>query len=91
MVGTGDLCPATIFFVEFDKIVSLQQHIVKFQKRHRLLAFQTRLDAVHGQHPVDGIIGSDIAQKREVIDVFEPIPVVNHFGVRGSGAEFKKF
>ena len=91
MVRAGNLGAAAVFVVQYAEIVALQKHIVKFKERHRLLAFQACFYTVHCQHAVNRITGADVAQKGKIVNVLEPVPVVDHNRVVGAVAEFQKF
>ena len=56
-------------FVQFHEVVALQNHVIEFQERQRLLALEPQLDAVQGQHAVDGEMPADVAQERDVLEL----------------------
>ena len=91
LVSSGNLGTAAVFLQQNTKIIPLKKHIVKFKKRHRLFTFKTTFYAVHRQHPVDGITGADIPQEFQIVNVFEPVIVVNHQRIIFAIAEFKEF
>ena len=51
------------------EIVGLQDHVIEFEERQRLLALEPQPHAVHGQHAVDREMPPDIAQERDVVAV----------------------
>ncbi len=83
LVGAAHLQIAAEAPGQLDEIVGLQDRVVEFEKRHRLVAVEPQLDAVLGQHAVDRKMPADVAQQRDVAQFVEPIGVVDHD--RGAG------
>ncbi len=75
--------------VELDEVIALQDHVVEFQERERLLALEAQPDAVHRQHAVDGEMPADIAQERDVLELSQPIVVVHHDRACGTASELE--
>src|SRR3546814_9113674 len=53
LVGPTELQPAPSAARQLQEVVGLEDHIVKFEERQRLLAVKPESDAVERQHPVD--------------------------------------
>ena len=87
LIGSAELQDAAISLEQLHEVVALHDHVVEFEKGQRLFALQTQLHAVHGQHPIDGEMPADIAQKRDVLQFAEPIIVVRHDRARGAAVK----
>ena len=69
LVGAAHLQAAAVAPVELDEIVGLQDHVVEFEERQRLLALEPQLDRIHRQHAVDREMPADIAQELDVVEL----------------------
>ena len=87
LVRAAHLQNAAVALVEFNEIVRLQDHVVEFEKRQRLLAIEPKLHRIERQHLVDGEMPADVAQEGNVVQLVEPIGVVRH---DRAGAEIEK-
>ena len=63
---------------QLEEVVGLEDHVVEFEEGQRLLAVEPQLDAVEGQHPVDREMRADVAQERDVVELVEPVVIVDH-------------
>ena len=72
---------------KLQEVVSLQQHVVEFEEGQRLLALKPELHRVEGQHPVDGEVPPIFAQEIDVVEVLQPLVVVDEECVRLPVAE----
>ena len=77
--------------VQFDEVVSLQHHVVELDEAQRLLALEPELDRVVGQHAVDAEMPAIVAQEIDVIELIEPVGVVDHESVARALAEAQEF
>ena len=76
LIVAAQLHDAAILTVEHEEIVTLHQHIVQLEERETPL--QALLIAFRGQHPIHGEMYSDFAQKVNVIQIAQPIGIVDH-------------
>jgi len=61
LIRSAHLQNAAVALVKLHEIVGLQNHVVEFEKRQRLLALEPQLHRVERQHLVDGEVPADIA------------------------------
>ncbi len=87
LIRAAHLQDAAVTLVQLHEIVGLQDHVVEFEERQRLLALQPQLDRVEGQHPVDREMTPDVAQERNVAQLVQPIRIV---GRDGAGVEIEE-
>ena len=87
LVRSAHLQNAAVAFVKLHEIVGLQDHVVEFEKRQRLLALQAQLHRVERQHLVDGEMAADVAQEGNIVQPVEPLGVVRH---HGAGVKIEK-
>ena len=66
---------------QFQEVIGLQQHVVEFKKRQRLIAFQPLLHAFHGQHAIDAEMPPDITQEGNIKQLIQPFRVIQHDGI----------
>jgi anhydro-N-acetylmuramic acid kinase len=78
LVRAAHLQDAVVTLVEFNEIIALKNHIVEFKERQGLLAVKARLDTVEGQHAVDGKVTTDIAQEFQIVELCQPVGIVDH-------------
>ena len=67
--------------VQLDKIVGLQQLIVEFDERQP--AFQADFVRLRRQHTVDRKMAADVAEKINVLEIQQPIGIVDDRGTVG--------
>ena len=91
LIGAAHLQAAAVAATQFDEIVCLQHHVIELDEAHRLLAFEPELDAVHRQHAVDRHVPADIAQEVDVIELQEPLGIIDHDGVGLARTEVHEF
>ena len=65
------------------EVVALQQHVVEFQEGQALL--HSLLKALGPQHVVDGEVSADVSHEFQVVDVAQPIRVVDADSLAGRG------
>ncbi len=80
LIRAPHLQRAVVALVQLQEVVALQNHVIEFQERERLLAFQPQLHAVHGEHSIDREMPADVAQKWDVLEARQPVIVVDHHG-----------
>ena len=78
LVAAAHLQRHAVAVVELGEIVRLQTHVVELEKGKLLLAGQSELDRIQGQHAIDGEMAPDLAQEINVVEFGEPICVVGH-------------
>ena len=76
---------------ELDEVVGLENHVVEFQEGQRLFALEPELDAIEGQHPVDGEVRAVIPEQGNVVELVQPFGVVGHDGAGGAAVETQIF
>ncbi|MND53333.1 hypothetical protein D3C80_443680 [compost metagenome] len=81
LIRAAHLQTAVVTLVQLYEVVSLQDHVVEFEEGQRLLPVKARLDAVEGQHAVDREMATDIPQEFKVVDLAQPVAVVDHHGI----------
>jgi hypothetical protein len=74
---------------QLQKIVGLQNEVVEFEKAERLVAVEPEAHAVLRQHAVDREMAADIAQEWDVMQLVQPVGVVDHDRVAGAVAEMQ--
>src|SRR3546814_13585379 len=84
---TAHLEPATGALREFAEVVGLENHVIEFEERQRLLAIEPQLDRIEAQHPVDREMLADRAQEGDVFERVEPSGIVEHHRIRWPAAE----
>ncbi len=77
LVRAAHLQHAVVAAGKLKKIVSLEQHVVEFEEGQRLLALKPQLHRIEGEHPIDGEVAAVFAQKIDVIEVLEPLVVID--------------
>ena len=87
LVRAAHLHDAFVAPVQFHEIVGLQDHVVELEEGERLVALESQLHRIHGQHAVDREVPADVAQQRNVEQRVEPVGVVGHDGVGRAVAE----
>ena len=81
LVGTADFQNCAMTFVQFGKVVALQQGVGEFGKGNaHIVALDTLFDGFLVQHGVDGEMLADVAQEVEAVHAAEPVGVVGHNG-----------
>ena len=75
LVVAAELQVAAVFLKEMQEIVALHDHVVKFQEAESLL--HTLLVALGTEHVVDREAGSDVSQQFDVIQLEQPVAVVD--------------
>jgi len=78
LVVAAHLQRAAVVLKKVEEVVSLEKHVVELNKIQPLL--QPDFIAFRRQHPVDAEMASDVAQKFDVVDLREPIGVVEQQG-----------
>ena len=73
--------------MQLDEIVGLQDHVVEFEERQLLVALEAHAHAVEGQHAVDREMAPDIAQELDVVELRQPLGVVDHQRIAAAIAE----
>ena len=66
---------AAVTTEQLQEIVALHQHVVEFQEGQAF--FHALLVALGGQHAVDGEVDADLAQEVDVVQVRQPVRVVD--------------
>jgi hypothetical protein len=90
LIRTTELQCAAILARQFQKVISLENHIVEFKKGQRLFAFQPQLDRVKGQHPVDREMAPDLPQKGYIFELVQPLGIVDQYGIGRAVTEGQK-
>ena len=78
LVVAAQLELAAVLAEEHQKVIRLHEHIVEFEEGEPLLHAGTV--ALRREHLVDGEIRADLAQKVDVIEVEEPVGIVDDDG-----------
>ena len=81
LVGAAHLQIAAVAARQLHEVVGLQDHVVELDERQLLLALEPQLHRVHGQHAVDREVPADVAQQVDVVELRQPLGVVDHDGV----------
>ena len=77
LIRPAHLQDAAIAAVQLQVVVGLQQHIVELDEAQRLLPVEPRLDALKGQQPIDREMLADIAQEIDVMQLIQPLSIVD--------------
>ena len=81
LVGTADFQNCAMTFVQFGKVVALQQGVGELGEGNaHIVALDTLFDGLFVQHSVDGKMLADVAQEVEAVHAAEPVGVVRHNG-----------
>ena len=91
LVRAAHLQHAAVAPVKLDEVVGLQDHVVEFEERQFLLAFQPHLDRVEREHAVDREVTADVAQEVDVVERVEPVGIVGHHGIAAGVLELEEF
>ncbi len=91
LVRAAHLQNAAVALVEFDEIIGLQAHVIEFEERQFLVAFEPHLDGVHRQHAIDRKMPPDLAEKIDVVEAHQPVGVIGHDSVFAALAEVEEF
>ena len=78
LIGAAHLQAAAVAAVELDEVVGLQHHVVELDEGERLLALEPQLHRIVGEHAVDAEMASVVAQEIDVVELVEPIGIVDH-------------
>ena len=79
LVIAAELHVDAVTLVELQEIVGLHDHVVELQEAESVL--HPLLVASGPQHVVDGEMGADVPDKLDVIEVAEPVRVIDHHGL----------
>ena len=79
LVVPAELHVAAVMLVEVVEVVALHEHVVELQKAQTL--FHALLVALGAEHVVDGEARPDVADELDVVEVHEPVGVVDHDGL----------
>ena len=84
---------ATLALMKLQKIVSLQYHVVEFEKTEGLVCLQAATHRFDLDHAIDREVSAVVAQEIEPRDLFEPRPVIDEGDARGRrrGLVFQQF
>ena len=63
---------------QFHKIIALQDHVVELDEGEFLLALKPELDRIHRQHPVDREVATNIAQHVDIVELGQPVGIIDH-------------
>ena len=72
---------------QLTEIVSLQDHVVEFDKAQRLFPLEPQLDRIERQHAVDREMRPHGAQQIDVAQLAEPLVIIDHDRVGRAIAE----
>ena len=84
LVRTTHLQNAAVAARQLEKIIGLQDHVVEFEKSQRLFTLEPELHRIKGHHAVDGEMHPIVAQEADVVEVIEPVGIVDHHRVTGT-------
>ena len=79
LVVAADLQAAAVVFEQLEEVIALHEHIVEFQERKA--RFHAALVAFGGQHAVDAEQRTHLAQKVNVVEIQQPVAVIDHDGL----------
>ena len=79
LVVPAHLQAAAVVFEQLEEVIALHEHVVEFQERQA--RFHAALVAFGGQHAVDAEQGADLAQKIHIVEVQQPVAVIDHDGL----------
>src|SRR4029077_9228174 len=77
--------------VKLDEVVGLQHHVVELDEGERLLALEPELHRIVGEHAVDAEMASVVAQEIDVVELVEPVGIVDHERVAAALTEAHEF
>ena len=81
LVGAAHLQVAAGAPRQLDVVVGLADHVVELDEAHLLLALEAQAHRVHGQHAIDREMPADVAQHVDVVELGQPLGIVEHDGV----------
>ena len=84
LVGAAHLQDRAVAPVELGEIVALHDHVVEFQEAQRLLAVEPQLHRIEAQHAIDREVPADVAQEFDVLQLKQPVGIVDHEGRIGA-------
>ena len=90
LVGAAHLQHASLAPRQFEEVIGLQDHVVEFEEGERLLAVESQLHRIETQHAVDGEMHTIVAQEIDVVEMIQPVGIVDHPRIRGAIAEIEK-
>ena len=90
LVGASHLQHASLAPRKLEEIIGLQDHVVEFEEGERLLAVESQLHRIETQHAVDGEMHTIVAQEIDVVEMIQPVSIVDHPRIRGAIAEIEK-
>ena len=76
LVVAAELHVAAVILIELVEIVALHDHVVEFEEGQT--ALPALLVALKGEHLVDREAGADLAQHIDIVELQEPVAVVDH-------------
>ena len=79
LVVAAELHVAAVLLVQVVEVVGLHDHVVELQEAQALL--HALLVALGAQHVVDGEAGTDLAEHVDVVQIQQPVGVVDHHGL----------
>ena len=80
LVAAAHLQDAAVVPVQVEEVVGLEQGIVELQEVQPRLGLQLRPVGLHGQHLVDAEVDPDVPQELHVVQLRQPLGVVQHQG-----------
>ena len=78
LVIAAELHIAAVMVVQVQEVIALHDHVVELQEAQTL--FHALLVAFGAQHVVDGKVGAYIAQELDIVELEEPVGVVDQDG-----------
>ena len=88
LVVAAELHLAAVFLVQVEEVIGLHQHVVELEEGKAPL--KALLIAACAQHFVDGEMNSDITDKLNVVEIPEPVGVIDHLCLARALAELDK-
>ena len=82
LVVAAELHVAAVFFIQAQEVIGLHDHVVEFQEGKSLL--HSLLIASGAEHIIDGEMNADITDEFNIIEVAEPVGIVDHQSLVGS-------
>ena len=79
LIVAAELHVAVVVLEQVVEIVGLHNHVVEFKEAQAL--FHTLLVALGAEHIIDGEACADLAQKLDIVEVQQPVSVVDHDGL----------
>jgi hypothetical protein len=86
LVGAAHLQDGAVTAIELDEIIALHDHVVEFEEAQRLLAVEPELHRIEAQHAVDREMPADLAQEVDIVELQQPVGIVDHQRVGGAVA-----